>query len=71
MKGCTIKNGCKSRSGGLTAKGRGMINRRTGSKLKAPQPGVVPAKDLFVLETKVRLKNLILIVERHLRKEHA
>ena len=22
MKGCTIKNGCKSKKGGLTAKGR-------------------------------------------------
>ena len=39
MKGCTIKNGCKSKKGGLTAKGRKMINRKTGSKLKAPQPG--------------------------------
>ena len=39
MSGCTIKNGCKSKSGGLTAKGRRMINRKTGSKLKAPQPG--------------------------------
>ncbi len=39
MKGCTIKNGCKSKKGGLTAKGRRMINRKTGSKLKAPQPG--------------------------------
>ena len=39
MKGCTISNGCKSKKGGLTAKGRRMINRKTGSKLKAPQPG--------------------------------
>ena len=39
MKGCSIKNGCKSKAGGLTAKGRRMINKRTGSKLKAPQPG--------------------------------
>ena len=39
MKGCNIGNGCKSKSGGLTAKGRRMINRKTGSKLKAPQPG--------------------------------
>jgi hypothetical protein len=38
MKGCSIKNGCKSKSGGLTAKGRRMINRKTGSNLKAPQP---------------------------------
>ena len=28
MSGCTIKNGCKSKSGGLTAKGRKMINRK-------------------------------------------
>ena len=39
MKGCSIKNGCKSKAGGLTAKGRGMINKKTGSNLKAPQPG--------------------------------
>ena len=39
MKGCSIKNGCKSKAGGLTAKGRRMINKRTGSNLKAPQPG--------------------------------
>ena len=39
MKGCNIGNGCKSKKGGLTAKGRKMINRKTGSNLKAPQPG--------------------------------
>ena len=39
MKGCNIGNKCKSKKGGLTAKGRRMINRKTGSKLKAPQPG--------------------------------
>ncbi len=39
MSGCTIGNGCKSKKGGLTAKGRAMINRKTGSNLKAPQPG--------------------------------
>ena len=38
MKGCGIKNGCKSKSGGLTAAGRKRINSRTGSNLKAPQP---------------------------------
>ena len=38
MKGCNIGNGCKSKSGGLTAKGRRMINKKTGSNLKAPQP---------------------------------
>ena len=47
MKGCSIKNGCKSKSGGLTAKGRKMINRKTGSKLKAPQPGGGPSKRSF------------------------
>ena len=47
MKGCSIKNGCKSKSGGLTAKGRKMINRKTGSKLKAPQPGGGPRKRSF------------------------
>ena len=39
MAGCNLKNKCKSKKGGLTAKGRRMINRKTGSKLKAPQPG--------------------------------
>jgi hypothetical protein len=39
MKGCGIKNGCKSKKGGLTAKGRRKINAKTGSNLKAPQPG--------------------------------
>ena len=39
MKGCGIKNGCKSRKGGLTAKGRARINRKTGSNLKAPVTG--------------------------------
>tara|TARA_R100000773_G_C4211334_1_gene110842 strand:+ start:956 stop:1357 length:402 start_codon:yes stop_codon:yes gene_type:complete len=56
MKGCTIKNGCKSRSGGLTAKGRGMINRRTGSKLKAPQPGGGPRKRSFCARNKGQIK---------------
>jgi len=39
MKGCNIGNKCKSKKGGLTAKGRRMINRKTGSNLKPPQPG--------------------------------
>ena len=26
MKGCGVKNGCKSKAGGLTAKGRKRIN---------------------------------------------
>ncbi len=47
MSGCTIGNGCKSKKGGLTAKGRAMINRKTGSKLKAPQPGGGPRKRSF------------------------
>jgi len=47
MAGCTIKNGCKSKSGGLTAKGRKMINRKTGSNLKPPQPGGGPRKRSF------------------------
>ena len=40
-KGCGIKNGCKSRKGGLTAKGRKRINAKTGSNLKAPVTGKV------------------------------
>ena len=47
MRGCNIKNGCKDPSGGLTAKGRSMINRKTGSNLKPPQPGVGPRKKSF------------------------
>ena len=39
MKGCGVKNGCKSKKGGLTAKGRARINRKTGSNLKAPVTG--------------------------------
>ena len=41
MKGCGIKNGCKSKKGGLTAKGRARINKKTGSNLKAPVTGKV------------------------------
>ena len=36
MKGCGVKNGCKSKKGGLTAAGRKKINRKTGSNLKEP-----------------------------------
>ncbi len=39
MKGMTVKGGYKQsvkQGAGLTAKGRASINRRTGSKLKAP-----------------------------------
>ena len=46
-KGCTIGNGCKSKAGGLTAKGRSMINSRTGSNLKPPQPGGGARKKSF------------------------
>ena len=37
----------KSRSGGLTAKGRAKYNRETGSNLKAPQPEGGPRKKSF------------------------
>ena len=37
----------KSRSGGLTAKGRAKYNRETGSNLKAPQPQGGPRKRSF------------------------
>ena len=47
MKGCSIKSGCKSKKGGLTSKGRKSINRKTGSNLKAPQPGGGPRKRSF------------------------
>ena len=36
MKGCSVKSGCKSKKGGLTAAGRKKINRNTGSNLKEP-----------------------------------
>ena len=35
---CSISNGCKSKSGGLTKSGREKFNRETGSSLKAPAP---------------------------------
>ena len=37
----------KSRTGGLTKKGREKYNRETGSNLKAPQPGGGPRKRSF------------------------
>lgn len=37
----------KSRSGGLTKKGRDKYNRATGSNLKAPQPEGGPRKKSF------------------------
>ena len=37
----------KSRSGGLTKKGREKYNRETGSNLKAPQPEGGPRKKSF------------------------
>jgi len=47
MKGCGVKNGCKSKKGGLTEAGRKKINKKTGSNLKAPQPGGGARKDSF------------------------
>ena len=43
MKGCGVKNGCKSKAGGLTAAGRKKINKKTGSNLKAPVTESKPA----------------------------
>jgi len=51
-KGCSIKSGCKSKAGGLTAKGRRMINAKTGSNLQAPQPGGGPRKRSFCARNK-------------------
>ena len=56
MKGCGIKNGCKSKNGGLTAKGRRRINARTGSKLKAPQPGGGPRKKSYCARSAGQMK---------------
>ncbi len=55
-KGCSIKNGCKSKKGGLTAKGRRMINKKTGSKLKAPQPKGGPRKRSYCARSKGQMK---------------
>ena len=47
-KSVSLKMGVhKSRKGGLTKKGREKINRETGSKLKAPQPGGGKRKKSF------------------------
>ena len=56
MKGCTIKSGCKSKKGGLTAKGRKSINRKTGSNLKAPQPGGGARKKSYCARSKGQMK---------------
>jgi hypothetical protein len=37
-KGVSLRKEHKNPSGGLNAKGRAYYNRKTGSKLKAPQP---------------------------------
>ena len=42
----------KSRTGGLTEKGREKINRETGSNLKAPQPEGGPRKKSFCARMK-------------------
>lgn len=56
MKGCTVGNKCKSKKGGLTAKGRRMINKKTGSKLKAPQPKGGPRKRSFCARNKGQIE---------------
>jgi len=38
-KGVSLRKEHKSEKGGLTKKGRDYYNRKTGSNLKAPQPG--------------------------------
>jgi hypothetical protein len=43
----SIGRGEKSKSGGLTAKGRAKYNRATGSNLKPPQPKGGPRKRSF------------------------
>tara|TARA_R100001129_G_scaffold123260_2_gene85893 strand:- start:4113 stop:4406 length:294 start_codon:yes stop_codon:yes gene_type:complete len=48
MKGITVKSGGKlsvAQGGGLSAKGRKEINRKTGSNLKAPAPNPKTKKD--------------------------
>ena len=52
-KSVSLKMGThKSRSGGLTAKGRAKYNRETGSNLKAPQPEGGPRKRSFCARMK-------------------
>jgi len=46
-KGVSLRKEHKSKKGGLTAKGRAYYNRKTGSNLKAPQPGGGPRKKSF------------------------
>ena len=60
----SVGRGEKSKTGGLTAKGRAKYNRATGSNLKAPvarkvKPGSKAAKDvnLFVQECRECLVN--------------
>ena len=54
----TIKGGEKSRSGGLTAKGRRKYNKATGSNLKAPQPEGGPRKRSFCARMRGMKKKL-------------
>ena len=54
----TIKRGEKSRSGGLTAKGRRKYNKATGSNLKAPQPEGGPRKRSFCARMRGMKKKL-------------
>jgi len=54
----SIKRGEKSKSGGLTAKGRAKYNRATGSNLKAPQPEGGPRKRSFCARMRGMKKKL-------------
>jgi len=46
-KGVSLRKEHKSKKGGLTAKGRAYYNAKTGSNLKAPQPGGGSRKKSF------------------------
>lgn len=46
-KSVSLRKEHKNPSGGLNAKGRAYYNRKTGSKLKAPQPEGGPRKRSF------------------------
>ena len=46
-KGVSLRKEHKSVKGGLSKKGRDYYNRKTGSNLKAPQPGGGPRKRSF------------------------
>ena len=58
IKGVSLRKEHKSEKGGLTKKGRDYYNRKTGSNLKAPQPGGGARKRSFCARMKGMKKKL-------------